>query len=89
MQKWEDLSAEEKKLFARMMEVYAGFLSHTDPQIGRLIVFLEEINNLENTLAFVCSDNGASAEGMLTGLFNESSVFNMEPESTEENIENR
>lgn len=86
VQKWEDLSADEKKLFSRMMEVYAGFLSHTDHQIGRLIVFLKEIDNIENTLMFVCSDNGASAEGMLTGLFNEASVFNMEPESTEENM---
>jgi arylsulfatase A-like enzyme len=86
VQNWEDLSADEKKLFARMMEVYAGFLSHTDHQIGRLIAFLKEIGNIENTLMFVCSDNGASAEGMLTGLFNEASVFNMEPESTEENI---
>jgi arylsulfatase A-like enzyme len=86
VQKWDDLLADEKKLFARMMEVYAGFLSHTDHQIGRLIAFLEEIDNIENTLTFVCSDNGASAEGMLTGLFNEASVFNMEPESTEENI---
>jgi arylsulfatase A-like enzyme len=86
VQKWDDLLADEKKLFARMMEVYAGFLSHTDHQIGRLIIFLEEIDNMENTLTFVCSDNGASAEGMLTGLFNEASVFNMEPESTEENI---
>ena len=86
VQKWDDLSADEKKLFARMMEVYAGFLSHMDHQIGRLITFLEEIDNIENTLTFVCSDNGASAEGILTGQFNEASVFNMEPESTEENI---
>jgi arylsulfatase A-like enzyme len=86
VQKWDDLSADEKKLFARMMEVYAGFLSHTDHQIGRLVTFLQEIGKIENTLMFVCSDNGASAEGMLTGLFNEASVFNMEPESTEENI---
>ncbi|MDP8887428.1 MAG: arylsulfatase [Thermoproteota archaeon] len=86
VQKWDELSGDEKKLFARMMEVYAGFLSHTDHQIGKLISFLEEIGNIENTLMFVCSDNGASAEGMLTGLFNEASVFNMEPESTEENM---
>jgi arylsulfatase A-like enzyme len=86
VQKWDELSGDEKKLFARMMEVYAGFLSHTDHQIGKLISFLEEIGNIENTLMFVCSDNGASAEGMLTGLFNEASVFNMELESTEENM---
>jgi arylsulfatase len=87
VQKWDDLSADEKKLFTRMMEVYAGFLSHTDHQIGRLVTFLQEIGKIENMLMFVCSDNGASAEGMLTGLFNEASVFNMEPESTEENLD--
>ncbi|HEY7079512.1 MAG TPA: arylsulfatase [Nitrososphaeraceae archaeon] len=86
VQKWDDLSADEKKLFARMMECYAGFLSHADDQIGRLITFLEEIGNLENTLMFVCSDNGASAEGMLTGLFNEISVFNMESETIQQNL---
>ena len=74
VQKWDDLSADEKRLFARMMECYAGFLSHADHQIGRFISFLEEIGNIENTLIFVCSDNGASAEGMLTGAFDELSV---------------
>jgi arylsulfatase len=87
VQEWDDLSADEKKLFARYMECYAGFLSHADHQIGRLIEFLEEIGNIENTLTFVCSDNGASAEGMLTGLFDEASFFNMEPETIEQNIE--
>jgi arylsulfatase A-like enzyme len=86
VQKWDDLSADEKKLFARMMECYAGFLSHADHQIGRFITFLDEIGNTENTLIFVCSDNGASAEGMLSGLFNEASFFNMEPETVEQNL---
>lgn len=86
VQKWDDFSADERKLFARMMECYAGFLSHADHQIGRLITFLEEIGNLENTLIFVCSDNGASAEGMLNGLFNEISAFNMEPETIQQNL---
>jgi arylsulfatase len=86
VQKWDDLSADEKKLFARMMECYAGFLSHADDQIGRFTTFLKEIGNMENTLIFLCSDNGASAEGMLGGLFNEMSVANMEPETVEENI---
>jgi arylsulfatase len=86
VQKWDELSADERKLFARYMECYAGYLSHADYQIGRLIEFLEEIGNLENTLIFVCSDNGASAEGMLTGLFDESSFFNIEPETVEQNL---
>ena len=50
------------------MECYVAFLSHTDDQIGRFVAFLEQIGKLENTLMFVCADNGASAEGMLTGL---------------------
>jgi arylsulfatase A-like enzyme len=86
VQKWDDLSADEKRLFARYMECYAGFLSHADYQIGRFITFLEEIDNLENTLIFVCSDNGASAEGMPTGLFNEMTYFNAEQETVEQNL---
>jgi arylsulfatase A-like enzyme len=84
VQKWDDLTADEKKLYARMMECYAGFLSHTDYQIGRLIEFLEETDNMENTLIFLCSDNGASAEGSLNGFFNELSFVNMETESAKE-----
>jgi arylsulfatase len=86
VQKWDDLSADEKKLFARMMECYAGFLSHADDQIGRFIAFLEKVGKLESTLILLCSDNGASAEGMLTGSFDELSAGEMEPESIEENI---
>ena len=87
VQKWDgDLSSDEKVLFARMMECYAGFLSHTDNQIGRLIAFLDKVGKLENTLLFVCSDNGASAEGTLTGLFDEISAVEMVPESVQENI---
>jgi arylsulfatase A-like enzyme len=86
VQKWDDLSADEKRLFARMMECYAGFLSHADEQIGQFIAFLEKVGKLESTLIFLCSDNGASAEGMLTGSFDELSAGEMEPESIEENI---
>jgi arylsulfatase A-like enzyme len=68
-----------------MMECYAGFLSNTEQEIGRFIQFLE-VGKLENTLIFLCSDNGASAEGMLNGLFNEMSVFNQDPETVEENL---
>jgi arylsulfatase len=62
-------------MFARYMEYYAGFMSHTDDQIGRFIRFLEKMGKIENTLIIVCSDNGASAEGMLTGLFDEMSLM--------------
>jgi arylsulfatase A-like enzyme len=69
-----------------MMERYAGFLSHTDQQIGRFIQFLEEVGKLENTPIFLCSDNGASAHGMLNGVFNELSTFNRDPKTVEENL---
>ncbi len=68
---WADLDADRRRLFARMMEVYAGFLAHTDAQIGRLLDGLEEMGVAENTLVMLCSDNGASAEGGPHGSFNE------------------
>ncbi len=68
---WEDLSADERRLYARMHEVYAGFLSHTDAQIGRLVDTLERIGVLDNTLILLMSDNGASAEGGVSGTVNE------------------
>jgi arylsulfatase len=75
VQQWDSLSADDKRVFARMAEVYAGFLSHADAQIGRLIDFLEATNQLDNTLTFVfIGDNGSSGEGTLNGLFNEMSL---------------
>ena len=71
VQDWAALSADERRLFARMMEVFAGFLSHTDAQIGRLLDFLETIDALDNTLVLVFSDNGTSAEGGPIGSLNE------------------
>ena len=68
IQAWNSLSADQKKLFARFMEVYAGYLTYTDFQIGRLINHLKENNLLENTLVFVIiGDNGASKEGTFEG----------------------
>jgi arylsulfatase A-like enzyme len=68
---WKSLSADEQKVFARFMEAYAGFLSHTDYEIGRLINYLKKIDQLENTLIVVMvGDNGASKEGALTGNVN-------------------
>lgn len=81
---WKDLSADRKKLFARMAEVYAGFLSHTDHQIGRLLDFLESTGDLDNTLTLVfIGDNGSSGEGTQDGLFNEMSLASGTPESLE------
>ncbi len=60
---WDDLSPDERRVFARQMEVYAGFLTHTDAQIGRLVDFLARIEVLDDTIVMVLSDNGASAEG--------------------------
>jgi len=69
---WDQLSADEKKLFARQMEVYAGYASHTDHEIGRLIDAVEEIGELDNALIiYIMGDNGASAEGGPMGTYNE------------------
>lgn len=83
---WKDCSNEEKKLYSRMMEVYAGFLTHTDHQIGRILEFLKSINEFENTLIMVISDNGASSEGGPEGSVNENLFFNFVPEDLEENL---
>ncbi len=63
VQAWESGSADERRLYARMMEVFAGFLEHTDHHIGLLLDFLQLLGELDNTLIMVLSDNGASAEG--------------------------
>jgi arylsulfatase len=83
---WEQTSSEEKQLYARMMEVYAGFLTHTDHHIGRMVDYLKEIGEFENTLIMVLSDNGASSEGGPKGSVNENLFFNFVPESLEENL---
>ncbi|WP_406375289.1 arylsulfatase [Streptomyces sp. NBC_00647] len=83
---WESLSPDARRLSARMMEVYAGFLSHTDHHIGRLMDFLKEIGEFDNTLVMVVSDNGASAEGGVTGTTNELQFFNNAPEPLEESL---
>ncbi len=69
---WDTISPEMKPVLTRQMEVYAGFLEHTDHHIGRLVDSLEELGILQDTLIFVIlGDNGASAEGSLQGCFNE------------------
>jgi arylsulfatase A-like enzyme len=86
VQDWEKLSADERRLYARMMEVFAGFLEHTDYHIGRLLDFLGEIGELDNTLIMLISDNGSSAEGGPTGSINENKFFNFVPDSLEQNL---
>jgi arylsulfatase len=86
VQDWNTLSADEKKLYARMMEVFAGFLTHTDYHYGRLFNFLKTIGEWENTLIMFISDNGASSEGGPTGSVNENKFFNNIPDLLEENL---
>ena len=73
---WAGLSDDQKRLYARFMEVYAGFLEHCDYQFGRVLQALEDIDELDNTLIMVIPDNGASSEGGPDGAFNEMSSFN-------------
>jgi arylsulfatase len=84
---WETLSADQKKLFARMMEVFAGFTAETDHEMGRLLEVVRALPDADNTLVFYeVGDNGASAEGGLVGLLNENSFFNGVPEKLEDNL---
>ena len=83
---WGSLADDEKRLFCRMAEVYAGFLSHADHQIGRLLDYLEESGQLDNTLIVLVSDNGASGEGGPNGSVNENKIFNGLPDLIEENL---
>ncbi len=81
---WDDLSDPEQRLAARFMECFAGFLSHTDAEIGRLIEFLAELGELDDTVVIVVSDNGASSEGGSDGSINDIRLSNMDPAGLEE-----
>lgn len=82
---WDKLNADEKKLFAHQMEVFAGYGEFTDHCVGELVNVIEKGGQLDNTLVFyVVGDNGASAEGGFNGLFNEMSYFNGAPETVED-----
>ena len=83
---WDSLSADERALFCRMAEVFAGFLSHTDHEIGRLLDFLEASGELDNTIVVFVSDNGASGEGGPNGSVNENKFFNGIPDDIDENL---
>jgi arylsulfatase A-like enzyme len=79
---WDALTPDEKRLFARQMEVFAGFGEYADYEIGRLVEAIRNMGQLDNTLVFyIVGDNGASAEGGAVGLLNEYSYFNGVPET--------
>ena len=86
VQAWDDCSADERRMLARQQEVFAGFLTHTDAQIGRLLSSLEALGALDNTLVLVFSDNGASAEGGEDGSVNEHRFTAHLRESMEDNL---
>jgi len=82
---WNSLSADQKKVFAHMMEVYAAALSHADHQMSRILDTIEAQGELDNTLViYIQGDNGASGEGGMQGLLNEMTVFNGIPEDMKE-----
>jgi arylsulfatase len=83
---WAELNEDEKRLFSRMAEVYAGFSEYTDVQVGRLIDYLEQSGQLENTLVLYAADNGASGEGTPNGSVNENKFFNNYPDELSENM---
>ena len=74
---WDALSADEKRVGARLMEAYAGFADHTDVQVGRIVDALQDMGALDNTLfLYILGDNGASAEGGPNGALNEIAALN-------------
>jgi arylsulfatase len=84
---WNSLSTDERRLFARMAEVFAGYVEYTDDQVGRVIDFLESSGELDNTIIVVISDNGGSGEGGPNGTFNEWRFFNGVPTPPELTLE--
>jgi arylsulfatase len=84
---WDSLPADQRRLFARQAEVFAGFLEHTDAEIGRFRDALADIDELDNTLfIYIAGDNGTSAEGGFVGMYNEMTYFNGVAEKVEDLI---
>ncbi|QIZ97476.1 arylsulfatase [Leifsonia sp. PS1209] len=83
---WAELTDEEKAMFSRMAEVFAGFSEYTDAQVGRIVDHLEESGQLDNTLIIYCADNGASGEGSPNGSVNEGKVFGGYPDDEKQNL---
>lgn len=84
---WGELNADERRLFSRMAEVFAGYSEYTDAQVGRIIDLLEQTGQLDNTLIMYCADNGASGEGTPNGSVNENKFFNGYPDDLAENMQ--
>jgi arylsulfatase len=81
---WAELSADERKLFARQAEVFAAYLDMADHETGRVIQAIEDMGEIDNTLIFyIAGDNGTSAEGVMNGLYNEMTYFNNEPKGSD------
>jgi arylsulfatase len=85
--RWDSIPAEEKRLYAHMMEVFAGFMEHTDFHLGRLFDFLRGLGEFDNTVIMLISDNGASSEGGPTGSVNENLFFNNVKEDLQTNLD--
>lgn len=83
---WSSLSTDQKKMYARQMEAFAAQLSQADHEFGRMLDTLERTGQLDNTLIFILSDNGASAEGGLEGLYREMRFANGLPTTLEDNL---
>ena len=83
---WASLSDDQRRMYARQMETYAGFVSQTDHHFGRIMDYLDQIGEAEDTLVVVISDNGPSAEGGVNGTYNEMLFFNGAPEELEDNL---
>jgi arylsulfatase A-like enzyme len=82
---WDALTPDERKLFARQAEVFAGFLEQTDHEVGRLVKAVEDIGEMDNTLfIYIAGDNGTSAEGGFVGMYNEMTYFNNVTEKVED-----
>ncbi|HET7721749.1 MAG TPA: arylsulfatase, partial [Acidimicrobiales bacterium] len=86
---WADLTANQQRFSARLMEAFAAMLEHTDEQLGRLVEFLERRQLLEDTLLLVLSDNGASREGGPFGVMDEFSFFNGHWENIDQLVADR
>ena len=86
VKEWASLSSDERKLFTRLQAAYAGMLDHTDCHIGRLMQFLRDSGQADNTLVLVLSDNGASQEGGPLGMVNAMGPYNFKPEPLEEKL---
>lgn len=87
VQDWDALSADERRLFARQMEVFAGYAAQADHEIGRLVAAIEELGVMDNTLfIYIAGDNGASPEGGLSGTSNENTYFNGVQESVADQL---